>query len=112
VKTANRIVFATALLLMSVSAAPGAFADEPVRTETVKFYDLKVDSPAGVQALYTRIHAAAQRVCNERDPIMQSAAIACAKKSEAQAIQALNLPQLTAFYQQKTGDRSKLIAQR
>lgn len=112
VKTANRLVFSTAMLLMSVWAAPGAFADEPVRTETVKFYDLNVDSPAGVQALFSRIHAAAMRVCSERDPVMQAAAVSCFRKAEARAVQNLNLPQLTAYYRQKTGERSPLtIAQ-
>jgi hypothetical protein len=37
------------------------FAEEPVRSETVKFYDLKVDTPASVQALYSRIPTTGRR---------------------------------------------------
>jgi UrcA family protein len=111
-RTANRLVLSTAMLLVSVWVVPGAFADEQVRSETVKFYDLKVDTPAGVQALYSRIHAAAKRVCEDSDPVMRPAAIACASKAEARAIQTLSLPQLTAYYREKTGNQSPLIAHR
>ena len=111
-KTANRLVLSTAMLLASVWVVPGAFAEEPVRSETVKFYDLKVDKPASVQALYSRIHAAAKHVCADDDPVMQAGVIACTSRAEARAIQTLNLPQLTAYYREKTGNRSPLIAQR
>jgi UrcA family protein len=111
-KTANRLALSTAMLLASVWVVPGAFADEQVRSETVKFYDLKVDTLADVQALYSRIHAAAKRVCEDPDPMMRLAAIACARKAEARAIQTLNLPQLTAYYREKTGNQSPLIAHR
>ena len=75
IKTANRIprTLSTAMLLMCVCTFSGAFADEPVRSERVKFQDLNVDTPEGVQALYGRIHAAAGRVCSESDPIMRQA---------------------------------------
>jgi UrcA family protein len=99
-KTANHLVLSTAMLLASVWVVPGAFAEEPVRSETVKFYDLNVDTPASVQALYSRIHAAAR------------GAIACARRAEARAIQTLSLPQLTAYYREKTGNQSPLIARR
>jgi UrcA family protein len=111
-KTANRLVFSTAMLLASVWVVPGAFAQEQVRSETVKFYDLKLDTPASVQALYSRIHAAAQRVCGDPDPVIRLAAIACAGRAEARAIQSLNLPQLTAYYREKTGNRPPRLAQR
>jgi UrcA family protein len=111
-KTANHLVLSTAVLLASVWVVPGAFADEQVRTETVKFYDLKVDTPADARALYSRIHAAARRVCEDSDPTMRLAAIACVGGAEARAIQSLNLPQLTAYYREKTGNQSPLIAKR
>lgn len=117
IKTANRIprTLSTAMLLMCVCAFSGAFADEPVRSERVKFQDLNVDTPEGVQALYGRIHAAAGRVCSESDPIMRQAVASCAKKAEGDAIQKLNLPQLTAYYMIKTkgGDHTQpLVAAR
>lgn len=117
VKTANRIprTLSTAMLLMCVCTFSGAFADEPVRSERVKFQDLNVDTQEGVQALYGRIHAAAARVCSDSDPVLRLAAVACARKAEGDAIQKLNLPQLTAYYKikTKTGDHTQpLVAVR
>jgi|ERR1017187_2056318 UrcA family protein len=110
-QTANRIalVVPTAMLLACAWVASSAFADEP-RTEVVKFQDLNVNTPAGVQALYGRIHSAAKRVCSESDPILKIGAAACAKKAEADAIQSARLPQLTAFYKMKMGDHAPLLS--
>jgi hypothetical protein len=44
------------------------------------------------------------------DQIYQEAARACAKEAEAKAIKTVNLPQLTAFYRTKTGDRTKQLS--
>ena len=114
-KTLSRVplVFATGMLL-TFAAVTGAHAnEEPVRSETVKFADLNVGSPSGVEALYDRIHRAARRVCSQFDPLQQIAAKSCAQKAEARAIATLSLPQLTAYYQMKTGDHSQpLIANR
>jgi UrcA family protein len=106
-KTANRsaLAFPALMLLACGWVASGASAEE-VRTETVKFQDLNLDAPAGVQALYGRIHLAAKRVCSETDPVLRTAAGACAKKAEANAIDSLKLPQLTAFYKMKIGDHT------
>ena len=62
--------------------------------------------PAGAQTLSGRVHAAAKRVCSESDPILQMAAVSCASKTEAAAIQSARLPQLTAFYKMKIGDHA------
>ena len=114
VKTMRRIplVFTTALLLTCVAVST-ARANDQLRSETVKFYDLSVNTPAGAQALFGRIHAAAKRVCSESDPIMRIAEDSCARKAEAQAVAKLALPQLTAYYQTKTGaNTQQLIANR
>jgi len=115
----NRIplALATAMLLTCVWGGSSAVADEQVRSERVKFQDLNVDTPEGVQALYGRIHAAAKRVCAESDPVRQAAESACARKAEANAIEKLNLSQLTAYYKiktkAKTGDHTQpLVADR
>ena len=67
VKTENRsaVAFSIAMLLACAVIVSSAFADDQVRSETVKFADLNVTTPAGAEALYTRIHAAAKRVCPE-----------------------------------------------
>jgi UrcA family protein len=113
VKTLSRVPLAlTTAMLLAFGAVSSAHANEQVRSETVKFGDLNVGTPSGVQALYERIHWAAKRVCSESDPLQQSAARSCTAKAEARAIQNLSLPQLTAFYQMKTGQAQPLIANR
>lgn len=107
-----RAAFATALLL-AMGVVSVAHGEEQLRSETVKFADLNVAAPSGVQALYDRIHAAARRVCSESDPLQQLAASACTRKAEAKAIEKVSLPQLTAFYRMKNGGPSQpLIATR
>ena len=105
IKTASRAPLAVSLAVMiaCVFGASSAFADNPLRVETVNFRDLNVATPAGVEALYRRIQAAADRVCRERDRMEQQRAIACAKKAEAQAVEDLSLPLLTAYHRAKTG---------
>ena len=112
VKTVSRmpLAFSAAMLLACVWAVSTAFAGEQLRSETVKFQDLNVSTPEGVQALYGRIHAAARRVCSSSDPIQQFGAADCAKKAEAKAIETVNLPQLTAFYRMKTGDHTQPLS--
>jgi len=115
IKTRISHALAAAMLLTSMWGASGAFADEPVRSERVKFQDLNVATPEGVQALYGRIHAAAKRVCFESDPVLRGAENFCARKAEANAIETLNLSQLTAYYKIKTksGDQMQpLVAAR
>lgn len=105
VNSVNRMprIFAAAMLMSCVWAVSTAFAGEQPRSETVTFKDLNVDTPEGVQALYGRIHAAAQRVCSTSDPIQYFGANGCMKTAEARAIEKVNLAQLTAFYRMKTG---------
>ena len=107
----NRMPVA-AMLLACTWAISTAFAGEQVRSETVKFPDLDVNTSEGVQTLYGRIHAAAWRVCttSSSDPFYQFGARNCIRNAEAKAIATLNLPQLTSFYRMKTGDQSKPLS--
>jgi UrcA family protein len=100
------------MLLACVWAVSTAFAGEQVRSETVKFSDLNVNTSEGVQALYGRIHAAAWRVCSttSTDPLYQRAALDCTRGSVAKAVETVNLPQLTAFYRMKNGDRTQPLS--
>jgi UrcA family protein len=110
VKTENRSVlaYATAMWVACVLVAFSAHADEPVRSETVKFADLNLESPAGVEAVYGRIHAAARRVCAQPAELM-AATRTCINKAESEAIGKVNAPLLTAFYQKKTGNQPQTI---
>jgi UrcA family protein len=109
VKTESRNKVCSALA-MSVACVLIAFnaraADD--RSETVKFADLNVNTQAGVEALYGRIHAAARRVCDQ--PAGEQSGIrSCMSKAEASAIAKVNTPLLTAFYQKKTGTQPQTI---
>jgi len=114
IKTRLPLTLATALLLTGAWGASSALAED-VRSETVRFQDLNVTTTEGVQVLYGRIHAAAKRVCAESDPVLMAGEAACARKAEANAVEKLNLSQLTAYYKikTKTGDHSQpLLASR
>ena len=110
VKTDNRSMLgcATAMCLACVLVTFNAHAGDQVRSETVKFADLNVGTPAGAQALYGRIHAAARRVCDQPSGL-QAAVRSCMTKAESEAIGKVNQPLLTAFYQQKTGKTLQTI---
>ena len=108
VKSNSRsMVGATATWLACVLVAFNAHAGDSL-SETVKFSDLDLGSPAGVEALYSRIHAAARHVCQQ--PAGEQAAVGrCMRNAEAGAIGKVNNPLLTAFYQKKTGSSPPTI---
>ena len=111
VQTANRAcrAYSTAMLLACVLVVSNAFADEQFRTETIKFHDLSVGTSAGAAALYNRIHAAAKSVCVSSGVWAQINESACARKAEAQTVEKLNLPLLTAYYRMKNGGRTEVF---
>jgi UrcA family protein len=91
-----------AMVLACVLVASNARAGDPPRSETVKFADLNLDTSAGAEALYGRIHRAALHVCSDQDEFAEGIR-ACVKDAEMRAIGKVNSPLLTAFYQNKTG---------
>ena len=106
VKTHNctMLAYVAAMWLGCVLVASNAYADDQVRSETVKFADLNVNTQAGAETLYGRIHAAARRVCDQPGNWMLGAGTsACVTKAEGEAIGKVSLPLLTAYYEQKTG---------
>lgn len=111
--TDNRTPYAAAMWLACVILAGTAYASEPFRTETVKFSDLNLSSQAGAEVLYSRIHAAARRVCEQPSGWMLTAATPCMKKAESEAIAKVNAPLLTGYYEKRTGNHAAtLIANR
>ena len=110
VNTNNRKIlrYATAMWLGCVLVAFNAHAGDDVRSETVKFTDLNLNTAAGVEALYGRIHAAARRVCEQPAGELM-AARSCMTKAESEAIKKVNEPLLTALYQNKTGTHPQTI---
>jgi UrcA family protein len=109
VKTDNRSIrtYTVASWLACALIASNAHAGD-VRSETVKFADLNLSSPSGVEALYLRIHAAAGRVCWQPSGAGASTR-ACVTKAESEAISKVNVPLLTAFYQHRTGTEPQAI---
>jgi UrcA family protein len=102
VKTDNGLFLAcaTAMLLACVLVTSNAVADDQVRSETVKFADLKVDTSAGVEALYRRIYGAAQRVCGYEAGAIQGPSIwrSCVRPTVDATIAKVNNPRLTALH--------------
>jgi len=109
VKTIGRPIlgYAAAMWLACGLLASNAHGDE-TRSETVKFGDLNLSSPEGVEALYGRIHAAARRVCDQPSG-EQAGVYRCMKKTESATISKVNIPLLTAFYQKKSGSPAPTI---
>nr|UXE45295.1 hypothetical protein Hi04_10k_c4606_00011 [uncultured bacterium] len=109
VRTVNRstLCSAAAMWLACVLIAFNAHAADS-RSETVKFADLDLNTQAGVETLYQRIHAAAWRVCDQ--PAGEQEAVrGCMTNSESSAIGRVNIPLLTAFYHKKTGTQPQTI---
>ena len=91
---------ATAIALGCVLAASNAFAADQIRSETVKYADLKVDTTAGAEALYTRIHSAARRVCGYDATSVQGPSVwqHCVRPTVDAAVVKVNNPLLTALH--------------
>jgi len=87
--------------------ASNAYADDQVRSETVKFADLNLGTPAGVEALYGAFTRQPARLRAARGEL--AATRACMTKAESEAIGKVNVPLLTRFYQKKTGSNPQTI---
>jgi UrcA family protein len=88
-----------ALAVTTVSfAAP---LSDDVSSVTVRFDDLNLDTPAGVDTLYHRISSAARAVCrdeNTRDLAMVAAFEHCRADAVAQAVREVNNPHLALVH--------------
>ena len=71
-------------------------------TETVRYDDLNLSTPAGVQALYHRIQSAARNVCGPSvvtgTRIVSEGWKDCVSTTVHKAIFEVNKPPLTAYY--------------
>jgi UrcA family protein len=102
VKTVNRSIlgYAAAMALACVLVTSNAYAGDDVHSQTVKFADLNLSTPAGVEALYRRIHAAAQRVCGYEATSAYGRDIwqNCVRPTVDATVAKVNNPQLTALH--------------
>jgi UrcA family protein len=79
-------------------AAQTAERAADIPSVTVRYDDLNLNTPAGVDALYARLRAAARQVCNVgqgRSLIDQIAAKACYRQALGTAVDDAKLPTLT-----------------
>jgi UrcA family protein len=89
--------FAAAALLATPSQA-GASA---IRTTTVNFSDINTHSPAGAEALYRRLRAAARQVCDDssaRGIEVRRSVQQCRKDALDRAVAQAAQPLLTALH--------------
>jgi UrcA family protein len=95
------------LLCLGVALLCGnAIAGERATLErVVRYADLNLNNPAGVQTLYRRISAAARAVCgrNEALSIVRHKANECTEKAIDDAVTQVNNHNLSAYHAQKLG---------
>ncbi len=96
-----------------ISASFGVVAETQSRVDlpsvTVRYTDLDLNTPAGVEALYARLRAAAKAVCNvdERKPLTEAmAAKNCYHQTLSAAVDEAKLPTLTALHSVEHGGRA------
>jgi len=103
-RTPEFLAAATLSALTLLGTASLAHADVPSDTErqTVRFDDLNLTTPAGLQALYLRIQNAAHDVCGPShvlgSRIVSEAWKECVSASVRDAVLKINRPSLTAYY--------------
>jgi UrcA family protein len=93
------VLFAAATALVCGGASLASGSDPPQRI--VKFGELDLDKPAGVETLYRRLRSAAKEVCKPGISVPQtlrSKSRACTELTLADAVTQINHPNLTAYH--------------
>ena len=111
--------FLAGFLITAAFLAPKVFAADPtdsVRTQTVKFEDLSVNTQAGAAALYQRIHRAAKQVCeqpgaDQRNLKAWQMQQSCIVRAESRAVDNVHSGALSAYYQMTLGHPYAVLAQ-
>jgi UrcA family protein len=94
----SAIAFVCTSVVMN-SAAFGGPVGETLKQQ-VSYADLNLDRPEGIATLYTRVHAAAARVCSvsqSNGMALEPADLDCVVKATSRAITSINKPALTAY---------------
>lgn len=101
--TALRGLIATAIFGALASSFSAASAGDLAKSAgiTVKYSDLKMESPSGARVLYERIRAAAQSACNYFWFKTDADAARCLQTTIAGAVTKVNQPALTAVYNER-----------
>jgi UrcA family protein len=98
-----RTIFFSAFLLVASSFA---MADSVVnvKSETVRYDDVRLISAVGAAVLYGRLRHAAERACGSLDgktPQLASRYRACVDDAVSKAVAEVNEPVLTKYYESK-----------
>jgi UrcA family protein len=102
--TAIRRSLAVAGAFAALTVATASFAAAPdvaSHSVSVRYDDLNLSSPAGVNALYRRISVAARQVCPDiysRDLNVAAAGKRCLADAVAKAVSEVNNPQLALVH--------------
>jgi UrcA family protein len=96
-----------------VAVSPAIAADTAVvnvKTEVVRFDDLRLISTVGAAVLYARIETAADRACGGPSDNLQLAAQkryrSCMNEAVSKAVSDVNHPILNQYYESKRRNRS------
>jgi UrcA family protein len=96
------------LLFLALASVASSFAMADtvvtVKSETVRYDDLRLISAVGAAVLYGRLRGAAERACSSLDgktPQLSSRYRACVDDTVAKAVAEVNEPVLTKFYESK-----------
>ncbi|HEU4627647.1 MAG TPA: UrcA family protein [Steroidobacteraceae bacterium] len=94
------------LLVLASVASSFAMADNvvTVKSETVRYDDLRLISAVGAAVLYGRLRGAAERACSPLDgksAQLVSRYRACVDEAVAKAVAQVNEPVLTKYYESK-----------
>ena len=105
-KWISSLALAAAVSLVSFPSSAAESVDADAPTRTVKAWDLDLTSPADVQTLYQRLHAAAVDVCaseaqrhwrNTRARVPRSWHESCVKEAVTGAVREVANPRLVAL---------------
>jgi UrcA family protein len=96
------------LLLSALALVASSFAMADtvvnVKSETVRYDDLRLISAVGAAVLYSRLRHAAERACTSLDgktPQLSSRYRACVDDAVSKAVADVNEPVLTKYYESK-----------
>ena len=90
----------------SAADAERVVAAAPMKSVTVNYADLNLNTPAGVEALYARLRAASRSVCDlglRRALAEVVASRSCFREVLATAVGSANMPTLTARHRTASG---------
>lgn len=116
---AHRLLGAAVSVLSAVCAPAYANTPPPIGSplELVRYNDLNLDQPRDVARLFNRVSSAADKVCGTRSFAGHYNKLAdyeiCYKDTVASAVAHIDLPSVTAYFQQRSSEWTlrKLIAQ-